>query len=141
MFTKLVVSFAVAGLAVVSAAQHRVTLFEESVVNGTTLKPGEYKLGLQATDKQGRHSNSVGIEFDLRPAPRHDHVLRRRLLDALEQMPASHPLRGQTERAYRLLDSEAIRRALDISSESQAVRDRYGYCPEAVSVGEGGGLA
>ena len=44
MFKKLVVSFALAGLAVASAAQHRVTLFEESVVNGTTLKPGEYKL-------------------------------------------------------------------------------------------------
>jgi Protein of unknown function (DUF1501) len=64
---------------------------------------------------------------------------RRRLLDALEQMPDSHPMRGQTERAYRLLDSDAIRRALDIFSESQAVRDRYGYCADAVSIGEGGG--
>jgi hypothetical protein len=31
-------------LAIASAATHRVTLFEESVVNGTTLKPGEYRL-------------------------------------------------------------------------------------------------
>ena len=59
MFTKLVVSFAVAGLAVVSAAQHRVTLFEESVVNGTTLKPGEYKLvveGGKAMLSRGKQS-------------------------------------------------------------------------------------
>ena len=46
MFKKLVVSFVLAGLAVASAAQHRITLFEESVVNGTTLKPGEYKLDI-----------------------------------------------------------------------------------------------
>ena len=44
MFKKLVVSIALAGLAIASAAQHRVTLFEPAVVNGTTLKPGEYKL-------------------------------------------------------------------------------------------------
>ena len=46
MFNKLVVSFALAGLAIASADQHRVTLFEESVVNGTTLKPGEYRLDI-----------------------------------------------------------------------------------------------
>jgi hypothetical protein len=44
MFKKLVVSFALAGMAIASAAQHRITLFEESIVNGTTLKPGDYKL-------------------------------------------------------------------------------------------------
>ncbi|MBM3792787.1 MAG: hypothetical protein FJW31_01715 [Acidobacteria bacterium] len=44
MFKKLVVSFAIAGLALASAATHRVTLFEEASVNGQTLKPGDYKL-------------------------------------------------------------------------------------------------
>ena len=48
MFKKLVVSFALAGAAIVSAAAaHRVTLYEESVVNGTTLKPGDYKLVIE----------------------------------------------------------------------------------------------
>ncbi len=44
---KLVVSLALAGAAIASAAQHRVTLFEESIVNGTTLKPGDYKLVIE----------------------------------------------------------------------------------------------
>jgi hypothetical protein len=47
MFKKLVVCLALAGLAIASAAQHRVTLFEESIVNGTTLKPGDYKLVIE----------------------------------------------------------------------------------------------
>jgi hypothetical protein len=47
MFKKLAVSFALAGLAIASAAQHRITLFEESIVNGTTLKPGDYKLVIE----------------------------------------------------------------------------------------------
>jgi hypothetical protein len=47
MLNKLVVSFALVGLAIASAAQHRITLYEESVVNGTTLKPGDYKLVIE----------------------------------------------------------------------------------------------
>ena len=47
MLKNLVVSFALAGLAIASASQHRITLFEESVVNGTTLKPGDYKLVIE----------------------------------------------------------------------------------------------
>ena len=48
MFKKLVVSFALVGATIVSAAAaHRVTLYEESVVNGTTLKPGDYKLVIE----------------------------------------------------------------------------------------------
>ena len=59
MFKKLVVSIALAGLAIASAAQHRVTLFEESVLNGATLKPGDYKLvidGGKATLSRGKQS-------------------------------------------------------------------------------------
>ena len=57
MLNKLVVSFALVGLAIASAAQHRITLYEESVVNGTTLKPGDYKLvieGDKATLSRGK---------------------------------------------------------------------------------------
>lgn len=35
----------------------------------SALEPGEYRLGLQATDKKGRPSNGVSIDFDIRPAP------------------------------------------------------------------------
>ena len=42
---KLFVFFAVAGLAVVGAAEnYKITLFQDSVVKETTLKPGEYKV-------------------------------------------------------------------------------------------------
>ena len=47
MLNKLVVSIALAGMAIASAAQHRVTFFEESIVNGIRLKPGDYKLVIE----------------------------------------------------------------------------------------------
>ena len=54
--------------------------------------------------------------------------------------PGGDPaLRGLYDRAYRLLDSEAIRRALDITREPPSVRERYGFGAEPVAVGEGGG--
>src|SRR5262249_47250368 len=43
------------------------------------------------------------------------------------------------EKAHRLIDSEALRRALDITAEPMSVRERYGFGAEAVAVGEGGG--
>lgn len=64
MFRKLVVSFAFAGLAIASAATHRITLFEESIVNGTTLKPGDYKLvvdGDKATLSRGKQSVEANV--------------------------------------------------------------------------------
>jgi hypothetical protein len=65
---------------------------------------------------------------------------RQRLLQALERpSPAPAPLRALYEKAYRLLDSEAIRHALDITREPVAVRERYGFGAEPVAVGEGGG--
>jgi len=66
MFKKLVVSFALAGAAIVSAATHRVTLFEESVVNGTALKPGDYKLvveGDKATLSRGKQSVQAPVSI------------------------------------------------------------------------------
>jgi hypothetical protein len=63
---------------------------------------------------------------------------RRGLLAALDHTPPG-PLREFRERAYSLLDSEAIRKALDLSQEPWSVRERYGFGAESVSVGEGGG--
>lgn len=69
---------------------------------------------------------------------------RRQLLDAIERRlgdatAQSSPLRAFYDRAYRLLDSEWIRQALDIGTEPAADRERYGFGPTAVAVGEGGG--
>ena len=64
---------------------------------------------------------------------------RRALLAALDRAAPGDPLRDQQERAYRLLDSDAVRRALEIEREPPAVRDRYGFGSGAVAVGEGGG--
>src|SRR5262249_31425850 len=67
MIKKLVVSFALAGLAIASAASHRITLFEESVVNGTTLKPGDYKLvvdGGRATLSRGKQSVEAPVSVE-----------------------------------------------------------------------------
>jgi hypothetical protein len=60
---------------------------------------------------------------------------RRRLLRQLEHAPPQ----SLYERAYRLLDSEAIRQAVDLTREPLAVRERYGFGLEPVAVGEGGG--
>ena len=65
----------------------------------------------------------------------------RRLLerrDLLHKIGRSS-IEGMYEKAYRLLDSEAIRRAMDITQEPRRVRDRYGFGPLPVAVGEGGG--
>jgi hypothetical protein len=65
---------------------------------------------------------------------------RRTLLKTLDRLEtANDPRRDMYERAYRLLDSPAIGRALDIGSEPASVRERYGFGLEPVAVGEGGG--
>jgi len=46
MFKKFMMTFAVLALAVASAETYRVTLFQPSVVKGTELKAGEYKINL-----------------------------------------------------------------------------------------------
>jgi hypothetical protein len=71
------------------------------------------------------------------PAARLDD--RRSLLAALDRAPAGHPLRDQCEKAYALLDSVDVRRAMEVEREPQRVRDRYGFGAPAVAVGEGGG--
>ncbi|TXT23496.1 MAG: hypothetical protein FD138_3227, partial [Planctomycetota bacterium] len=64
---------------------------------------------------------------------------RRRLLSVLEREliannAAERQWRSFYDKAYSLLGSETLRRALDLSAESQATRDRYGFKPaEAVN--------
>jgi hypothetical protein len=64
---------------------------------------------------------------------------RRRLLEELDRQAAAQRFAAVYRRAYRLLESEALRQALDITREPTRVRERYGFGPEAVAVGEGGG--
>ncbi len=67
---------------------------------------------------------------------------RRNLLGTLESnMPGVKPLSSFHDRAYRLLASEAIRGALDITREPAPIRERYGFCADPTSKGEvnGGG--
>lgn len=62
---------------------------------------------------------------------------RRALLERLE--PAENRMRTLYDKAYRLLDSQALRQAVDISREPLQVRERYGFGSAPVAVGEGGG--
>lgn len=68
---------------------------------------------------------------------------RRRLLAAMESTELgdepSAALRQFYQQAYDLLASEQVRRALDLSQETQATRQRYGFGPPPASVGSGGG--
>jgi hypothetical protein len=56
-----------------------------------------------------------------------------------EATPRATRMRSLYERAYQLLDSAAIRRALEIGREDPRTRERYGYGPPPASVGSGGG--
>ena len=47
MFRKLTFSFAVLALAVAGAETFKVTLFQPSIVQGTELKPGQYKVEVE----------------------------------------------------------------------------------------------
>lgn len=65
---------------------------------------------------------------------------RRTLIAALQvgtRVPS--PLHHLYDRAFQLLDAEAVRRAADLSREPAAVRERYGFGPDPLAVGEGGG--
>src|SRR5712691_739076 len=71
---------------------------------------------------------------------------RRRLLTSIENElaktatnAAERQWRLFYDKAFSLLGSEALRRALDLSPESAATRERYGFFEAPVAVGEGGG--
>jgi hypothetical protein len=70
-----------------------------------------------------------------------DHRLldRRRLLDELDLRRSAIGLSGFYDQAYRLLDAEAIVKAVDIAQEPAVVRERYGFDTEPATVGSGGG--
>ena len=64
---KILLSFATLALAVASAANsYRVTLFQPSVVNGTELKPGDYKVTLKDNNKAVLTSGKTSIEANVR---------------------------------------------------------------------------
>jgi hypothetical protein len=70
---------------------------------------------------------------------------RRQLLKTLERVALSETLDSQgdqwkmfCDKAFQLLGSETLQRALDLSNESPLVRERYGYDPEPVH-GDGNG--
>ncbi len=64
---------------------------------------------------------------------------RRALLGAIDDSPSSPKMQALYEKAFRLLDARALRRALEIEREDPRTRDRYGYGPPPASVGSGGG--
>lgn len=64
---------------------------------------------------------------------------RRQLLERLERNPVQTKMQQVYHKAYRLLDSEPIRNAVDLNLEPLSVRERYGFGAVPVAVGEGGG--
>lgn len=69
MIRKLSIGFATLMLAVASAATtYHITLFQNSVVNGTNLKPGDYKVAInndKATISQGKQSTEVPVKVEI----------------------------------------------------------------------------
>jgi hypothetical protein len=67
---------------------------------------------------------------------------RKRLLNSLgSTVRVANPMSDFYEKAYRLIESKTIRRAMDITQESAETRDRYGYGKPSAATGEvnGGG--
>ena len=65
---KLMAFLTVAAMSVAAAAEtYKVTLFQESIVNGTTLKPGDYKVmvdGEKATIGSGKSKVEVPVKIE-----------------------------------------------------------------------------
>jgi hypothetical protein len=78
-------------------------------------------------------------QIDMLQRPTDHNVDRRKLLAQLDSATTPPHQRTLYEKAYRLLDSPTLHRALDITAEPIAVRERYGFGREAVRTGEGGG--
>lgn len=65
---------------------------------------------------------------------------RQELLDQIEySSPDNIRLKALYHRAHKLLSSQRLKQAMDISQESKNTRDRYGFFPAPLPVGEGGG--
>lgn len=86
------------------------------------------------------HADVLSAPEGLSPSRR---ALRRGLLSEIEGdstwPPVATRMRDLNDKAHQLLDSAAIRRALEIDREDPRTRDRYGYGPAPASVGSGGG--
>ena len=65
MTRNLLLSFATMALAVASAASHKITLFQPSLVNGTELKPGNYKVTVQ-DNKAVISSGKTSVEANVK---------------------------------------------------------------------------
>ena len=66
MTRKLLLSFSTLALAVASAASsHKITLFQPSLVNGTELKPGQYKVTVQ-DNKAVISSGKTSVEANVK---------------------------------------------------------------------------
>jgi uncharacterized protein (DUF1501 family) len=88
-----------------------------------------FQIGLDA-DAQTFRADALSLGAGLTP----DRLgRRRRLLDALQADAAE--ARGPYDRAFTLLASEAVRRALDVTREPARVRARYGFWPKALAAG------
>jgi hypothetical protein len=68
MINKLALSFSVFALAIAGAAStYNVTLYQPSIVNGTELKPGEYKVEVKdnsAVISKGRQSVQAPVKME-----------------------------------------------------------------------------
>lgn len=63
---KVIFAFAALALAAASAAQsHTITLFQPTVINGTVLKPGEYKVAVK-DNKAVITSGKTSVEADVK---------------------------------------------------------------------------
>ncbi|MDX2149744.1 MAG: DUF669 domain-containing protein [Bryobacteraceae bacterium] len=67
MTKKLILGFATFALAVASAANYKVTLFQPSMLEGKELKPGEYKVTVtdsKATISKGKESVEANVKVE-----------------------------------------------------------------------------
>ena len=68
MTKKIMLTFATAALMVASAAEkHNITIFQPSVVNGTVLKPGDYRLeldGEKMTLSKGKEKVEAAVKTE-----------------------------------------------------------------------------
>jgi hypothetical protein len=90
-------------------------------------------------ESQSYRSEVLTLADNLTPA-RMDS--RRDLLSALSSgasAGAAPEVQGFYDRAFQLLGSDAVRRALEVTREPTRTRERYGFGARPVPVGEGGG--
>ena len=71
MLNRIALSLFVAGVATASAATYRVSLYQDSTVNGQELKAGDYKIEVNnntATLKKGKQTVEVPVHEETAPS-------------------------------------------------------------------------